>query len=283
MSCNNPIPAFYESTTGTLKVLPRRPDYNIRTLSEQFGDHLVLLPCGKCLGCKRAKAHEWAVRCVLESKYHKDNCFLTLTYEEETEANKKDFQDFLKRLRKRTGADFKFFACGELGEKTHRFHYHCLLFGYKPSDMLLWSNNNGNPLFTSKFINSVWKHGFVIIGDVSEASACYTAAYTSKKYGDDGFLMMSRRPGLGTQYFLDNREEISRENKIILKNGSIANLPRFYKNKIKDWSPSRYEELIKMNQLKALNVINDSVSNYEEILQKREDQLRYIPRKKVVI
>lgn len=67
------------------------------------------LPCGQCAGCLLERSRQWALRCVHESLMHEENLFLTLTYNDETLKSrdnpwtlvKKDFQDFMKRLRKK--------------------------------------------------------------------------------------------------------------------------------------------------------------------------------------
>ena len=75
------------------------------------------IDCGQCAGCRLAKAREWAVRCTHEAMMHKSRSFLTLTfsgaglvgrqnnYSEKDKKdiyslNVKDFQNFMKRLRK---------------------------------------------------------------------------------------------------------------------------------------------------------------------------------------
>lgn len=43
----------------------------------------IIIPCGQCIGCRLDYAREWADRCFLEMQQHKDNCFITLTYNRE--------------------------------------------------------------------------------------------------------------------------------------------------------------------------------------------------------
>ena len=35
--------------------------------------------CGKCIGCLMERSRSWALRCFLESELHDENCFITLT------------------------------------------------------------------------------------------------------------------------------------------------------------------------------------------------------------
>ena len=81
------------------------------------------IPCGKCLECRLEYSKQWANRCMLEAQQYENNCFVTLTYNDDhipvnlfpSEYNietgepisynesftlyKKDLQNFIKRLR----------------------------------------------------------------------------------------------------------------------------------------------------------------------------------------
>ena len=116
------------------------------SLAKSVVKDFIEIPCGNCIGCRIAYSKQWADRCMLESQYHDENYFLTLTYDddhvprsgyydEETgewfdtfTLRKKDLQKFHKDLRKKLyGSDkgeFRFFACGEYGDQTFRPHYH---------------------------------------------------------------------------------------------------------------------------------------------------------------
>lgn len=64
-----------------------------------------MLPCKKCIGCKTDHAKEWAIRAALETKYSKENYFITLTYSEtykpkNNSVKNKELTTFIKSLRK---------------------------------------------------------------------------------------------------------------------------------------------------------------------------------------
>mgnify|MGYP006865170730 CR=1 FL=1 len=71
----------------------------------KLGDHTqeeICLPCGRCLGCRIERSKSWALRCMHEASLHLDNCFITLTYNDDnlnTKGSlvKADFQKFMKR------------------------------------------------------------------------------------------------------------------------------------------------------------------------------------------
>jgi hypothetical protein len=149
----------------------------------------LMIPCGRCMGCKLERSRQWAVRCMHESSLHKDNCFITLTYEDRFlppggTLLKSDFQDFMKRLRFQNVAKvpsglshnerdewllrngIRFFQCGEYGELNHRPHYHAILFNFDFPDKKFYKMSGDHRLFTSKMLDSLWDFkGICTIGD----------------------------------------------------------------------------------------------------------------------
>ena len=72
------------------------------------------------------------MRCNHEASLYSVNSFVTLTYDDEHLPgdqclDHRDFQLFMKRLRKRFPS--RFFMCGEYGGLNGRPHYHSILFG----------------------------------------------------------------------------------------------------------------------------------------------------------
>lgn len=154
----------------------------------------IKLPCGYCLECRLKKARDWATRCYLENKYHEKSSFVTLTYDGKNlpyrdgkpSLDYKDIQLFFKRLLKKyPNLGIKRFWCGEYGEKKGRPHFHAIIFGYRPNDMIKErkKSNRGYTVYTSKELRNLWGNGHVVIGDVSTESAGYVARYTMKKAG----------------------------------------------------------------------------------------------------
>lgn len=205
----------------------------------------IKIPCGKCPGCKLEMSRQWAVRCMHEKRLHKSSCFVTLTY---NDANlppgntlvKSDLQNFLKRLRHETGPGLRFFACGEYGSITSRPHYHLLLLNSDFTDKRIVKSGSQYNLYESPSLSKLWTAGNHALGDVTFESAAYVARYCMKKRQNgkttsDGrtpeYIVMSRRPGLGTGYFDKYKSEIISHDTIIV-NGLPAALPRFYDNKL---------------------------------------------------
>ena len=181
----------------------KKPDtpvpYEINQLKNTFRPRLdyyeMQIPCGRCIGCRLDHAGDWATRIWAETKTWKDNCFVTLTYNNEHLPKnetlvKKDVQDFFKRLlyheegreywvnpiTEKTEKPIRRFYCGEYGPKGGRPHYHTAIFNYKPKDLKLYKQNrSGDNLYTSKSLQEIWGKGFVIIGDLTYQSASYIA------------------------------------------------------------------------------------------------------------
>lgn len=212
------------------------------------------IPCGRCTGCRLDKARQWATRCLHEAKLYEENCFLTLTYDDQhlPETNSVDVREwqlFMKRLRDRVEPRLRFFACGEYGENNYRAHYHALIFNFDFPDKTLWKETKaGNRLYRSKLLEELWPYGFSTIGAVNHQSAGYVARYTMKKIGGDKaadhylrphplsgklyqvkpeFAVMSRRPGLGHAYVERFKSDFFPSDFIVV-DGRKTPVPRYY-------------------------------------------------------
>jgi len=197
----------------------------------------VPVPCGKCPPCLKRRSDAWGFRLSKEENVHTNSSFITLTYDNNhvpmTEKNymtlcKKDFQDFMKRLRKyhSKSIKIKYWACGEYGSTTFRPHYHAIIFN-----------------LDREKLTKAWTLGTVHIGDVSGASIAYTTKYMNKgrriplHKNDDRlpeFSLMSKK--LGSNYLTDDiikyhQEDITR-NYLTLEGGVKIAMPRYYREKI---------------------------------------------------
>lgn len=161
--------------------------------NDGYKDMEVTVRCGRCHGCRLHHSKEWAIRCVHESQMHEQNSFITLTYAPENlpsdhSIHKEELQKFFKRLRKNTRKRFKYFACGEYGEKNNRPHYHAILFGmdFYEDRYLHTKTRNGDLLYRSPTLEKAWPLGHSLIGEMTFQSAAYVARYVMKKRkGDD--------------------------------------------------------------------------------------------------
>lgn len=281
MSCTNPMPAVdfgvYDGK-HKIKILPRRVDFSYQDYKDKYGESLLLLPCGSCDACILARRKMWMLRCYAESLYHEDNCFLTLTYSPEyyeqydaKKLGKKHFQQFVKDLRN-AGIKCRYYGCGEEGGETGRFHLHMILFGFKPSDLVPHAKSkSGFWMFKSKFLNCIWNKGFVIVEDFSPENAGYVAGYVDKKYKSETcFVLMSKKPGLGEQYFLDHKDDIYENDSLVTSFGShVARIPRYfdklcekYDKDIQDVKDRRVEQ---MNIMLMQNLRDHDLQHLEQL------------------
>lgn len=199
MACFHPLQAWYgkEINKNGKRPMVFSPQY------AEDKDSPVDLPCGQCVGCRLERSRQWAIRCVHEASLYENNCFITLTFNNESLLERdrawsldvSDFQKFMKRLRKKfVGSEavwndhkqkneypIRFFHCGEYGEKYGRPHYHACLFNFDFSDKVLYKVDNGNRLYISETLQELWPYGFCTIGEVTFESAAYTARYIMKK------------------------------------------------------------------------------------------------------
>lgn len=265
MACEHPLLAVNLGRFQgkyKIKILPKRLDQNILKLEEQYGsDSLMLLPCGCCPSCKADHQKQWAVRCSLESQYHKDNCMVTLTYDDEhlpKKLIKLHLRWFIKKCRNK-GIHFSYFGCGEYGSdpnKGHRPHYHLIMFGYWPHDAKFeFTSKSGYPVYSSKFLAGLWSNGIISVSEVTPGTAAYVAGYVDKKMGQDEFLVCSKRPAIGERYFREHLFDIYNYDNLVGAFG-VAKVPR-YCDKIADYMFYDLDDIkAKRKQGSSFNLIN---------------------------
>lgn len=251
MACYHPIPAFQSHAGAEVRLWPPVGTANLQ------------LPCGGCLGCKTAKATEWARRAEHEASLYDHNCFLTLTYSddylpEDGSLEPTDLQKFIKRLRRARDRGcvalrsdraygLRYIACGEYGERGGRPHYHVLLFNCGFDDTI----KVGKDLLESELLKSLWGFGQHRLGDLTPASANYVAQYTLKKQGnrpvcnEDGvvierpFLRTSLKPAIGTRWLIKNKRDLTHG--FLVNDGKKGGIPRSYKKQLRTLDPDLAE------------------------------------------
>jgi len=244
---------IYNTKHLRFKISPKTTIDDVLNPDKQY----TFIPCGKCEGCKIDHANDFSTRAYLESLQYKQNCFVTLTYDNKhipknRSLNKRDFQLFLKRLRKHLEPQkIRYLLCGEYGPRTLRCHAHLCIFNYFPSDAQFYKKNLvGDYLYTSEELNKIWGNGYVIVGNLSYESACYVARYVMKKaYGIDKdfylkhnrqpeFILSSRRPGIGATIIGTKQWETIKNNYAVFIKSKFGlktrKIPTFLRNKWKD-------------------------------------------------
>jgi len=270
MPCYNPVHGYRGRTTN--------PDTGKRPIvfnrADAYTDLPVDVPCGRCIGCRLERSRQWAVRCVHESSLHPDNCFITLTYSDDYPDKKQtlnieDFQKFMKRLRKKIHPQtVRYFHCGEYGKQLQHPHHHACLFGWRPSDLQLWSIRDGVRLFRSPTLEQVWEFGHSTVGDVTFESAAYVARYVTKKITGDPatahyqgkkpeYCTMSRRPGIGDGWIQKYKTDVYPDDHVII-NGKPIKVPKFYDAKLQLTDPTLYLKTLALRKFNATNNPNNT-------------------------
>lgn len=229
--CNNPLYRFVIGEGKWIKRLPlsfRRRIvaggiimnyFEMTTLCNVYSvpfEQFQTLPCGKCYGCLSDYQNMWTSRAICESSCHKENYFITLTYNDDNinlmpvmhditgeikqvgVLVKSDFSSFIKRLRAKNDYDgnkhsFKFLACGEYGDTTKRPHFHFLAFGLHIPDLKYFYSrdrrgkthfdyrSDSTAYFLSDTIAKEWGKGFVLITPLTLENCAYTCSYVNKQ------------------------------------------------------------------------------------------------------
>ena len=208
-------------------------------------NHISEYSCGVCPECLAKRANQWALRAVMQARESKDCCMITLTYDTfkrdekgniltdsngiplenlaDRNVDKRDCQLFIKRLReyfdrKKNTQGIKYILTAEYGKRTHRPHYHAILFGLKFDDLIFHKKSKrGNSIYRSPTLEKLWKNGICTVDSVcvSSAIAKYCTKYCAKDYGvDDTFMLASQGVGLNEMlkafnarsYWIDGQE-----------------------------------------------------------------------------
>lgn len=220
---------------------------------------IVYLPCGGCISCRRERRQELTLLQCCEASLHEDNWFITLTYEDAItkeltgslpfSLRREHLSGFCQSMRKYcryNRSEFRFFACGEYGERYMRPHYHLSVFGLSPSLLgiedfeaninerkkglahgKLYKNlqtpqrdSNGNAYWQSQIISDRWIFGAHKIYRADRETYQYVAGYVTKKLtGERGreFRASGRasefqaqsRPSIGWPWFNAFRKSIA--------------------------------------------------------------------------
>lgn len=261
MPCYRPLHGFRAKRpepSGRYRVV-----FNLR---DGYADLPIDVPCGQCIGCRLERSRQWAIRCMHEASLHEQNCFITLTIDDEHMP--KDFslnvelgQKFYKRLRKKCGP-FRYLHAGEYGETTGRPHYHACLFGLDFPDKKLWSMKRGHALYTSEILDSCWQQGQALIGSLTFESAAYVARYVVKKVTGERadayysgkkpeFNVMSRRPGIGAKWLEKWKRDVYPSDEVISR-GVAMRPPRAYDRRLELTDPDLFLQMKRTRRVNAV-------------------------------
>lgn len=244
----------------------------------------LFLACGQCIGCRLERSRQWAMRCMHEASLYDENCFITLTYDDDHLESEslvyRDFQLFMKRLRKRFARrNIRFYMCGEYGENLGRPHFHACLFNFSFSDKLYFKRVGSDVLYTSSVLSEIWSKGFCLIGSVTFESAAYVARYcVARKTGsaaeahytsvsaetgevvvrEPEFNHMSLRPGIGFPWLRKYWSDVYPRGSCIVRGRSVKP-PKFYDRVLQDFKDDDWAALcLKREEVLRLQVGENS-------------------------
>ena len=249
------------------------PGNRTQEYKDYYGKNRTInFPCGKCVSCLKRRASQWSFRLAQEAQASSSASFLTLTYQTTPTSEhgfptlvKKDFQLFMKKLRKKTPLyKLKYYACGEYGTKTYRPHYHAIIF-----------NLPHRIISRPDTITNIWGKGHTMITHSNDLTINYVSGYIMKnnikpinKWDDRQreFSLMSKKMGLNyltpqmIQFYKDRQlTAIQKEN------GHFISMPRYYKEKI-------------FNKLELKKIYTDLL-NHMEYVEKEPMRIRQIIKK----
>lgn len=224
-----------------------------------------------------------------------DGTWLGTLYPEDID---KFMNSFRKYFERKGHTKIKYVYAGEYGETTKRPHYHMILMNC-PLDISKFYDfhidQRGKMHWKSPEIEKYWDKGMIDIGEVEFASAAYVARYCMKKiinssdkteYWANGmqpeYFRMSKRPGIGTNYYNENWETIYKHDKLYVKNfhGKTIELkpPKAWDKKFKESHPQEWFNIQRSRKegaersRKLLQEMTD-MSDLQQLQQKAEQLL----------
>lgn len=264
--CTRPIPAYQPHDGATPRLWPPLGTANLN------------LGCGNCDECRARKSAEWGMRGAHEASLYEDNIFVALTYNDEQlppdgQLVKPDAQRFIQRTRDRRrrhpndiegdhSQPIRYMTCGEYGEQSGRPHYHFMLFNCGFPDGKRVAHNNGNELYESDILTSLWSDkdgsplGIANYGIATPGkAAAYIAKYTSKGWNKgtrcnaDGvelppqFMHMSTKPPIGHAWLAQYKDDL-KHGYIVDDTGTKRNIPRAYLKMLTKREPEYVQEIL---------------------------------------
>lgn len=275
-----------------------------------YKSYIIQIPCGKCIGCRLDYSRSWADRMTYHVFGKEDNSwFLTLTYDDYHiqdldhnavydiySLNYDHVRDgFIKRLRnKYRDCHIDFYLSGEYGDSSFRPHFHAILYNLPLDDLEFWKvNDQGDPLYTSDIIHSIWQRGFCSVSRFSWLGAAYTASYVEKKRDGRKLCeytaldlapekcLCSRRPGIAYDYYFDHANDLWNNNGLsvsrsVNKSGHLG-IPRYFRKLCEKTGVGQEAFLdYQFRQLERSNVLNPfKVDNSSFDLDNVANMLRF--------
>lgn len=231
--------------------------------SQTYIEDTMLVRCGDCYECRRARASEWRTRLLHENDVHSNCIFVTLTiapeyYEEALKHPstllRKMFFKYRYHFRDEYTQTYakvpKHWFITELGEEKGRLHFHGFIWDSKlftpsdPVDLLHPRISKGKKTYinrlSTQLLRKIWPFGFADVAyEFSPKLISYATKYVlnaKKKTHDPRFKgRIYCSPGIGRDYALKHYTEL----RDALLSGTLpkiqagryrTSVPRYYTN-----------------------------------------------------
>lgn len=299
MTCYYPRKIYPTETTN------QKSSWTFERPSGHSGNHKKV-PCKICIGCRLDHRTDWATRMMHEATFHQQSSFVTFTYNNENLPKNGDLveehmRNFFKRLRKKLPYKIRYVYSGEYGKKTSRPHYHAIIFGFSlPDQELVGSNDRGEPLYASEWLDGIWGYGETKTGAVTHQSCGYVAGYMLKdslktsdyyKKDSDGnsipyscldtetgelierprpFARYSNRPGIGRKWIEKYYTDVFKEKGDcvrVIQDGKIQTrpTPQYYVDVLKKLDPALWAQVVENRENAVIDPKNKNNSTPERL------------------
>lgn len=252
-----------------------------------------LIPCRTCDTCVARRIKEWVYRGMMEKAVVRDVLSVTLTYANDTEAqragalqfNYSHVQQFLQNLRdvvdERLGHEggLRYLVGGEVGDRFKRVHWHILLFSeVSLTECGEWSAPWGVETRREKLVSthgervkpvhwSLWGHGTVTAQDPDAGGMRYALAYALKdQFGileSAGTARQAKAEFDAAGYFRQSRlipigvRFVRQRLEVLAERGAVDPMPRLSVPGM-DW-PWNVGGVCRREYLEGLALINERV------------------------
>lgn len=259
-----------------------------------------MIPCGKCIGCRLEYSKEWATKGCYEAAEHKENWFLTITYDNDHLPEAEHLKDpetgedlgqnpngtlkpedmvlFIKKLRqyyarKYNHKGIRIMYCGEYGESLHRPHYHAIMFNMpiRMQSMKFHEyNENHEALWRVQELEKIWGKGMIVAAEVNWSTCAYVARYCTKKVGIPTQDLYYECLGIKPEFFrMSRRPGIGRKyyeenkNKIYSKDSMIVQ--KYGGGTMEVKPPKYYDKLYDLENHEKMEEIKKKRKEKQEI------------------
>jgi len=293
MSCSKPNLMVFDGYSWNFRG-PRFQENQYQDLA--YGLDSVEIPCGKCQLCLVDRRYSNALRIMLEAEsWPGKTYFITLTFDENHvgsgELDHQEWSQFIKNFRRRfcqaqytdirkradyygkirsvTFKEIKQVMCGEYGDTFGRKHFHGIIFNHSFDDVEFTGHysKKGNPIYTSKSLQEVWKKGFVQVEEVTFDLALYVGSYVTDKLDDpEAHHGHSKKQygrfgrGIGLSWISKYWRDVLVSGRVKLLDREFP-VPRYFAKKIRDMRPEEYE---RYKQKKLLRLAKARKKNIEK-------------------